>query len=230
MIKIMAKQLIKRAAVAISMFSVLASAQAAPLLSALVTRESQQIGNDGVTRSSVFQERIYRDAGNIWIERVLPKHHQHGHHHDEKGAAEHKHLDLSEAAQHYFIDSKKQPKLYLVLQEDKTVVHLQDADVDMLGLSDCWSCVYSLIDPQSLKKMTLVKRANGISWYETKNAKNKVKIEWDDKNNMARVIDIRGLDGLSYSVVKANIQQVNITAPWIIYGKFLTKDYSDFGD
>lgn len=224
----MATQVMKRMVLAIAGFGLLASAQAAPLLSAVVTRESKNIGNDGVTRSSVFQERIYRDANNIWIERVLPKHHQHGHH--EKGGEEHHHLDLSEAAQHYFVDNKKQPKLNLVLLEDKTVVHLQDADVDMLGLSDCWGCVYSLIDPQSLKKMTLLKRANGISWYETKNAKNKVKIEWDDKNNMARLIDIRGLDGLSYSVVKANIQQVNIAAPWAGYGKFISKDYSDFGD
>jgi hypothetical protein len=221
----------KRLLLAMAGFAVLASAQAAPLLSALITRETQNIGNDGVTRSSVFQERIYRDANNVWIERVLPKHHQHGQHAHQKGGEEdHHHLDLAEAAQHYFIDNKKMPRLYLVLQENKTVVHLQDADVDMLGLSDCWRCVYSLIDPQSLKKMTLLKRANGISWYETKNAKNKVKIEWDDKNNMARVIDIRGLDGLSHSVVKASIQQVNITAPWTTYGKFLTKDYSDFGD
>lgn len=208
--------------------SVIASAHAAPLLTASVTRESQVIGNDGVTRSSVFQERIYRDANNIWIERVLPKHHQHGH--KEKGEDDHHHLDLSEAAQHYFIDNKKVAKLNLVLQEDKTVVHLQDADVEMLGLSSCWTCVYSLIDPKSLKGMKVSKRANGITWYETQNAKNKVKIEWDDKNNMARVIDIRGVNGLSYSIVKANIQPVNITAPWTTYGKFSSKDYSDFGD
>ncbi len=221
----------KRLILAMAGFAVLASAQAAPLLSAVITRETQNIGNDGVTRSSVFQERIYRDANNVWIERVLPKHHQHGQHAHKKGGEEdHHHLDLAEAAQHYFIDNKKMPKLYLVLQEDKTVVHLQDADVDMLGLSDCWRCVYSLIDPKSLKGMKISKRANGMTWYETQNAKNKVKIEWDDKNNMARVIDIRGLDGLSYSVVKANIQSVNITAPWQGYGKFLTKDYSDFGD
>ena len=224
----MTKQLIRRVALAIAGFGVLATVQAAPLLSATVTRESQQIGNDGVTRNSVFQERIYRDASNIWIERILPKHHQHGH--QEAGGEEHHHLDLAEAAQHYFVDASKQVRLNLVLLEDKTVVHLQDADVDMLGLSDCWRCVYSLIDPQSLKKMTLLKRANGISWYETRNAKNKVNIEWDDRNNMARVIDIRGLEGLSYSVVKASIQQVNSTAPWTTYGKFLSKDYSDFGD
>lgn len=221
----------KRLLLAITGFAVLASAQAAPLLSAVITRESKNIGNDGVTRSSVFQERMYRDAGNVWIERVLPRHHQHGkHEHQKGGEEEHHHLDLAEAAQHYFLDNKKAPRLYLVLPEDKTVVHLQEADVDMLGLNNCWHCVYSLIDPQSLKKMTLLKRANGTSWYETKNAKNKVKIEWDDKNNMARVIDIRGLDGHSYSVVKASIQHVNMTAPWTTYGKFVTKDYADFGD
>ncbi|ENX17976.1 hypothetical protein F895_00468 [Acinetobacter sp. CIP 64.2] len=198
---------------------------AAPLLSASIMRETQTIGNDGVTRTSVFQERMYRNTQNIWIERVLPKHHQHG---QEKGG--HKHLDLAEAAQHYFIDHKKQPKLNLVLMEDKTVVHLQDADVDMLGLSNCWSCVYSLIDPKSLKAMTVKKKDANTTWYETQNKKNKMSIEWDNRNNIAKRVEVRSLDGLRYDILKANIQQVNIAEPWKTYSKFTTKDYSDFGD
>jgi len=203
------------------------AAHAAPLLSATISRESQTIGNDGVTRTNVFQERMYRDANNIWIERVLPQHHQHGGGHDEGG---HKHLDLSEAAQHYFINDKKQAKLNLVLQEDKTVVHLQDVDVEMLGLSSCWSCAYSLIDPKTLKGMTVTKQANGITWYETKNKKNKVNIEWDNKNNIAKRIEVRALNGLSYNIIKANIQSVNMAEPWKKYSHFTNKDYSDFGD
>ena len=201
------------------------SLHAAPLLSASIMRETQTIGNDGVTRTSVFQERMYRNTQNIWIERVLPKHHQHG---QEKGG--HKHLDLAEAAQHYFIDHKKQPKLNLVLMEDKTVVHLQDADVDMLGLSHCWSCVYSLIDPKSLKAMTVKKKDANTTWYETQNKKNKMSIEWDNRNNIAKRVEVRSLDGLRYDILKANIQQVNIAEPWKTYSKFTTKDYSDFGD
>ncbi|MCH7304223.1 hypothetical protein MMP74_07460 [Acinetobacter sp. NIPH 1869] len=201
------------------------SLHAAPVLSANITRETQTIGNDGVTRTSVFQERMYRNTQNIWIERVLPKHHQHGH---EKGG--HKHLDLAEAAQHYFIDQKKQPKLNLVLIEDKTVVHLQDADVDMLGLSSCWSCVYSLIDPKSLKGMTVKKKDSNSTWYESQNKKNKMSIEWDNRNNIAKRVEVRSLDGLRYDILKATIQQVNIAGPWKSYSKFTSKDYSDFGD
>lgn len=201
------------------------SLYAAPLLSASITRESKNTGHDGVTRSSIFQERMYRDGQNIWIERVLPKHHQHG-----ADAHGHKHLDISEAAQHYFIDQKKQPKLNLILMEDKTVVHLQDADVEMLGLSSCWSCVYSLIDPKTLKAMSVIKKTNTSTWYETKNKKNKISIEWDNKNNIAKQVDIRSLDGLHYDILKANIQQVNIAEPWKKYSKFTSKDYSDFGD
>lgn len=201
------------------------SLHAAPVLSANITRETQSIGNDGVTRTSVFQERMYRNTQNIWIERVLPKHHQHGH---EKGG--HKHLDLAEAAQHYFIDQKKQPRLNLVLMEDKTVVHLQDADVDMLGLSNCWNCVYFLIDPKSLKGMTVKKKDGNSTWYESQNKKNKMSIEWDNRNNIAKRVEVRSLDGLRYDILKANIQQVNIAEPWKSYSKFTSKDYSDFGD
>ena len=201
------------------------SLHAAPVLSANITRETQTIGNDGVTRTSVFQERMYRNTQNIWIERVLPKHHQHGH---EKGG--HKHLDLAEAAQHYFIDQKKQPKLNLVLMEDKTVVHLQDADVDMLGLSNCWNCVYFLIDPKSLKGMTVKKKDSNSTWYESQNKKIKMSIEWDNRNNIAKRVEVRSLDGLRYDILKANIQQVNIAEPWKSYSKFSSKDYSDFGD
>lgn len=200
---------------------------AAPLLSADVMRETQVMGNDGVTRTTVFKERIYRDQNNIWIERVLPSQHQHGK--DEHDAG-HKHLDIAEAAQHYFIDKQNKPRLNLILQEDKTVVHMQDADVEMLGLSSCWACTYYLIDPKMLKSMKLVKQQQGISWYTTQNAKNKVTIEWDDKHNIARKIDIRGLNGQSYNLVQANITTIERKAPWTGYGKFMTKDYADFGD
>lgn len=203
----------------------ISSVYAAPVLSVTITRESKTIGNDGVTRTSVFQERMYRDARNIWIERVLPKHHLHGG--DDHG---HKHLDLAEAAQHYFINEKKQAKLNLVLTEDKTVVHLKDVDVEMIGLSSCWSCVYSLIDPNTLKTLHVAKKANGITWYEGKNKKNKINIQWDDKNNIARSVEIRNLNGLQYDLLKAEIKQVNIAEPWKKYSKFTSKDYADFGD
>lgn len=199
--------------------------QAAPLLSASIIRESWSMGNDGVIRTSVFKERMYRNSHNIWIERVLPKHH-----HSSEKEGRHKHLDLSEAAQHYFIDHKKQPKLNLVLMEDKTVVNLQDSDVDMLGLSNCWSCVYSLIDPKTLNGMIVVKKHDNNTWYENKNNKNKIRIEWDDKNRIAKLIEIHSLDGLHYDRVKTSIQQVNIVEPWEKYSKFINKDYSDFGD
>lgn len=201
------------------------SLHAAPLLSATITRETQTIGNDGVTRTSVFQERMYRNNQNIWIERVLPKQHTHKPH--EHG---HKHLDLAEAAQHYFINNKKQPELKLILTEDKTVVHLQDADIEMLGLSSCWKCVYSLIDPNTLKNMTVIKKDSSTTWYESKNKRNKMTIEWDNRNNIAKKVDIRSLDGKRYDTLKANIQQVNIVEPWKNYSKFKNKDYADFGD
>lgn len=203
-------------------------ALAVPLLSAEVTRESQNIGNDGVTHTSVFKERIYRDGKNIWIERVLPAHHEHGKNGHAKD--EHKHLDMAEAAQHYFLDGQNKLRLNLVLQEDKTAVNMRDADIDMLGLSDCWACTYSLIDPKMLKTMTVVKQANGTTWYRTKNSKNLVNIEWDNKNNIARKIDIRGLNGQSYNLIKADIQTVDRKAPWTGYSGYMTKDYADFGD
>ena len=39
--------------------------QAAPVLKATISRESQVIGNDGVTHTSVFQEHMYRDQNNV---------------------------------------------------------------------------------------------------------------------------------------------------------------------
>ncbi|KAF1027781.1 MAG: hypothetical protein GAK29_00422 [Acinetobacter bereziniae] len=152
------------------------SVQAAPLLQATISRESQVIGNDGVTHTSVFQERMYRDQNNVWLERVLPKHHQHST--DAKNKTSHKHLDLSETAQHYFLDNKKSTRLNLVLPEDKTVIHLQTVDIEMLGLTNCWTCVFSIFDSQSVKKMKITQQGNGYTWYESQNAKNKIKIKW----------------------------------------------------
>ncbi|WP_333670163.1 hypothetical protein [Acinetobacter guillouiae] len=209
--------------------SLIHTVQAAPLVKATITRESQVIGNDGVTHTSVFQEHMYRDQNNVWLERVLPKHHQHSQT-NHKNKPSHKNLDLSETAQHYFIDNKKVIRLNLVLSEDKTVVRLQNVDIEMLGLSNCWSCVYSIFDSKSLKNMKVTQQGNGYTWYESQNAKNKIKVKWDNKNNLAQIIDIRSLNGQSYSLTKTNIQQVNITPPWTQYGKFILKEYADFGD
>ena len=55
-------------------------------------------------------------------------------------------------------------------------------------------------------------------------------IEWDNRNNIAKRVEVRSLDGLRYDILKANIQQVNIAEPWKSYSKFTSKDYSDFGD
>ncbi|KAF7276097.1 hypothetical protein GWI33_010923 [Rhynchophorus ferrugineus] len=197
------------------------------MLNASITHEAQRIGNDGVTTTSIYREQLYRNAKNIWIERVLPKHdHQYDNHHSHS----HQHLNFAEAAKHYSLDAKNKLNLNLIVPSEKMIVHLTEVDREMLGLSSCWSCQFSLVNPDSVKKMKVIKKNQGLTWYQAQNKVNKVTIIWDEKNKIARSVDIRGLDGRSYSLVKAEIKMVDRQAPWQNQKGYIKKDYADFSD
>lgn len=201
------------------------AANAADVLSALVSHESHSVGNDGVTRDSRYQEHLVRDSGNVWIERILPAQH----HHDTEESG-HKHLDTSEAAQHYRKDATGKASLVLVLKEEKVAVHMQEADVEMTGFSKCWPCVYSMTLPEALKTMKVLRQENGNTWYELKSPRNTVRIEWDAKNEIARSLETRANDGSGWSRTRVELRKSPAVLPWTQYGKYTQKDYSDFGD
>lgn len=205
-----------------SFFSV---AQAAPLLKVKIVRETKDIGQDGVTRSTQYTETMLRDAQNIWIERVLPEENKH-----EKHGAGHQHLNFSEAAQHYSKTAQGLSKINLVLKHDQTVVHLQEVDIDMLGLNNCWSCVYSVFNPKILSKMKVIRKDQSTIWYEIKNKKNHINVVWDQQNKIAKKVQIRSLDGRHLSTTESFTQKVNVIEPWKQYANFKSKDYADFGD
>lgn len=192
-------------------------------LSALITHEARQTGNDGVERSSRYQERYLRDVRNVWIERVLPAQHRHESEHG------HEHLDMAEAAQHYTRDARGKTTLVMVLQEEKTRVTMHDADVDMSGLNTCWPCLYSIVQPETLKTMTVKRREGSMVWYEKKSGGNTVSVQWDEKLQIAREMEAMMKDG-SWSRTRLTLQKAPALLPWTQYGKFALMDYSDFGD
>ncbi|MDI1301359.1 MAG: hypothetical protein PSX71_05605 [bacterium] len=202
-----------------------ACAESGKPLSAIITHESNSVGNDGVTRDSHYQERLVRDAGNVWIERILPRNHRH-----DTEEKEHKHLDVAEAAQHYRRDPSGSAQLMLVLQEEKVAVHMQEADVEMTGFSKCWPCVYSMTLPDALNDMKITRRDGDLVWYERHGPRNTVRIQWDTKNRIARQLETRASDGSSWSRTTLSLQKIPAVLPWTQYGKFTLKDYSDFGD
>lgn len=214
------------AALLLSLLATAAQAEINRPLSAVVTHESRILGNDGVTREMHYQDRMVRDSRNVWVERLLPA----SHNHDTEEEGGHKHLDVAEAAQHYRQDTSGRTGLVLVLKEEKTAVHMQDADIEMAGFSKCWPCVYSLAVPDVLKGMTVVSRSGDLVWYEKKGKAGTVKIQWDGKNQIARELETRSADGRNWQRTRVALQPAPAALPWNGYKAYISKDYADFGD
>ena len=78
--------------------------QSAPQIDLRITYEAMSIGSDGVQRSSVYTNRVYRRSAQLWIERELPEALQHsnshGHEHAHGPHAGHAH-DEARGAPHF---------------------------------------------------------------------------------------------------------------------------------
>ena len=72
-----------------------AAVQATPEADLRITYEAMSVGSDGVQRSSVYTNRVYRRKAQLWIEREMPaalrQSQEHGHDHAHGPHAGHAH-------------------------------------------------------------------------------------------------------------------------------------------
>src|SRR5262245_52906380 len=118
-----------------------AEAPAAPVVTALLTTETTEVDGEGVTRTSRFQERFYRDDTHVWIERVYPA--------GVTAAAGGEHgVNLRVASRWYsrVAPGSDEVKVALVSVADETMVELAPSEYANLGVSPRWSVAAQLVD------------------------------------------------------------------------------------
>ena len=197
-------------------------------LTLLMTHDSKTVAANGVTSTVHYQERMYRQEQQLWLERVIPTkvYQAKEEHHD----GEHKHLDLESSAR-WITKQPNGASLRLVNRHDKQIVNVNMGDYDAVGFDGKWLSTYSLIDPQQLKTMTLSKRVapTGSQWYETTKDGRYLRVLWDTKLAIPRRMESGQVDGTQQHTIQIDIQPTTVM-PWLALKAYQEKEYSDFLD
>ncbi|MGQ5525240.1 hypothetical protein ACUHMQ_18530 [Chitinimonas sp. PSY-7] len=192
--------------------------------------ESRMVSSDGITKQSHFRERFVRSADHIWTERIMPANaqaHQHGE--DDK----HSH-SLATAGKLITRDTKGGVALSFVRTTEKIIYLTQPREYSTVGFDGSWEGNWSLVNPAQFKQMQRSKRAAqvGTVWYEGRSKGVFEKVLWDEKNEIALVIETGTSNGSRYS--KTTFTPGNFperaALPWNNLAGYLKRDYEDLLD
>lgn len=197
---------------------------AAADLDAVLLHESRTVTADGVTRTTMYRERMVRRDGHVWVERVLPvaaaggghdDDHDHDHDHDvgrvrqdppragvQPAAAHagHKHFNFQAAARHVTYDGKT-ARIEYVDAANRTVVSVPPAEYETTGFDGSWDNAYYVTPPSQLKRLGAAKPgdAPGTRWYEqaveSPGARGVNRILWSERLQAPLSVEYRSADG-----------------------------------
>ncbi|WP_321859821.1 hypothetical protein [Burkholderia cenocepacia] len=228
---------------------------AAADLDAVLQHESRTVTADGVTRTTLYRERMVRRDGHVWVERVLPvaaaggEHgddHDHDHDHDAgrragvKPAvahAGHKHFNFQAAARHVTYDGKS-ARIEYVDAANRTVVSVPPAEYETTGFDGSWDNAYYVTPPSQLKRLAVAKRgdAPGTVWYEqavdTPGARGVNRILWSERLQAPLSVEYRSADGRvmrKLTLTPASAARRD-TLPWQTLAGYSRKEYADYLD
>ncbi|MBN3730508.1 hypothetical protein [Burkholderia sp. Tr-20390] len=229
-------------------------AVAAADLDAVLLHESRTVSADGVTRTTMYRERMVRRDGHVWVERVMPvaaagghrNDHDHDHDHDagvragmQPAAAHagHKHFNFQAAARHVTYDGKT-ARIEYVDAANRTVVSVPPAEYETTGFDGSWDNAYYVTPPSRLKRLAAAKRGDvpGTRWYEqavdTPGARGVNRILWSETLQAPLSVEYRSADGrvvrkLTLTPAAAARRE---TLPWQALASYTRKEYADYLD
>ncbi|NTX18539.1 hypothetical protein [Burkholderia cepacia] len=228
---------------------------AAADLDAMLLHESRTVTADGVTRTTLYRERMVRRDGHVWVERVLPaaaagggQGDDHDHDHDagpgrragvQPAAAHagHRHFNFQAAARHVTYDGKT-ARIEYVDAANRTVVSVLPAEYETTGFDGSWDNAYYVTPPSQLKRLAVAKRgdAPGTLWYEqavdTPGARGVNRILWSETLQAPLSVEYRSADGrvvrkLTLTPAPAARRE---PPPWTTLARYARKEYADYLD
>lgn len=210
-----------------------AAVQATPEADLRITYEAMSVGSDGVQRSSVYTNRVYRRKAQLWIEREMPaalrqsQDHDHahgphaGHAHDEARAAP---LSIRRAD-----DGKV--GVEVILTKLRRVISVDLAHHGNVGYGGSFDNVYWIVPPTALQGMERVgKPQNGVQRYRGTAGEQTTVIDWDVANQFARRVERSDSHGTERIVVTATKLPAPLAQPWKAIEVYDKGDYSDLLD
>ena len=203
---------------------------AAPDLVALLTHESVNHRNDGVTETFSYQERLTRIDDSVWLERVLPAAAKTI---AQPGTAGDHGPNLQILPRWIRRGADGAATLTLVDRSTRFTVPVKVIEYGRLGFSGNWPAESSLIDPASLKAMKLSARVAdeaGARWYEASRKGRYSRVLWSDRLQFPLIIETGSEDGRNSSRTRVQLESLPTTRPWSGLDGFIEHEIDDFGD
>ena len=193
----------------------------------LVKHFATSQGADGIQRSTEFSERLTRTPDNVWISRVLPPGAHSGHDHA-KGGDAHKHLDVSTASRWITRAPNGDVALRLVPKDENVLVTVTSTDYGNVGFDGSWAAAWSLIDPDTLKRMKAGPVAGDLTTYTLVEKDRMLKVVWNAKLQIP--MRVESSDASSHRQTVVRVLGAEASRPWDKLQGFTQKDYSDYLD
>jgi hypothetical protein len=212
-----------------------AAVQATPEADLRITYEAMSIGSDGVQRSSIYTNRVYRRKGQLWIEREMPaalrQSQDHGHEHAHGPHAGHAHDEARGAPLSIRRADDGKVGVEVVLAKLRRVISVDLAHHGNVGYGGSFENVYWIVPPTALQGMERVGKAqNGVQRYRGTAGEQTTVIDWDVANQFARRGERSDAHGTERIVVTATKLPAPLAQPWKTIEGYDKGDYSDLLD
>ncbi|WP_280187473.1 hypothetical protein [Delftia sp. PS-11] len=223
------------AASAVSAADVTAAVQATPEADLRITYEAMSMGSDGVQRSSIYTNRVYRRKGLLWVEREMPaalQHsHAHGHAHGHGPHAGHAHDEARAAPLSIRRAEDGRVSVEAILTRLRRVISVDLAHHGNVGYGGSFENVYWIVPPAALQAMERVgKPQGGVQRYRSTASEQTTVIDWDMAHQFARRVERRDAHGTERIVVTASRLPAPLAQPWKAIEGYDKGDYSDLLD
>ncbi len=205
---------------------------AAPDLDLTIEYYSKVLTPEGVTREARYQETMLRRPGHVWVARVLPRNAADQHDHEAK-QAQHKHFNHVMIPRHVLLENGKLRVQYIAAH-DKEIVNIPASEYDVVNFDGSWENTYYLLDPKLVNAMPLSARASqipGARWREREKDGVYQRVLWDDRKQIARIIESGDQGATFYRRVEVTLQTgLARDLPWQNLKGYAQKEYADFLD
>lgn len=212
-----------------------AAVQATPEADLRITYEAMSVGSDGVQRSSIYTNRVYRRKGQLWVEREMPaalrQSQDHGHDHAHGPHAGHAHDEARAAPLSIRRAEDGKVGVEVILAKLRRVISVDLAHHGNVGYGGSFDNVYWIVPPTALQGMERVGKAhNGVQRYRSTANEQTTVVDWDVAHQFARRVERSDAHGTERIVVTASKLPAPLAQPWKAIEGYDKGDYSDLLD
>jgi len=199
-----------------------------PALSARIRYTQRLETPDGLTKTVVFEEQLFRTQDRVWQERILRDRPTPGH------AGEESHLhpkDLGVAARYLSRDPSGALSLTFV-HPLGLKIHAEPRDYPEVGFDGSWASAFHLLDPARLSAMKPLDRQapKGAAWFESRDQSQFLRVLWSRELELPLKIEAGSLDGHRLNLTEVTPSVLPSKFPWESLQGLQEKEYTDLLD